>query len=1065
MSIVIGTLRIDLEANTATFSEAMDKMEHLSAKTAEDVKKSLQKIAAAGIAMGAAIAGGTYEIVKHAVETIESLEHMSQSAGTTVDKLSALAYAANLVNLPTELLVKGMEKLAQASFKAQNGNAALHDIFAKLGIHVTDSNGHLKDTGELINEIAPKFARMADGAGKTALAMQLFGKGGAAMIPFLNEWGVHQEELTENARKFGLVIGPETSAKALQFAETMKNLKAAWAGFGLQLTAAALPALDAFAAKLQDIAVKANIPNLAQEFGAKLTSALQMAGNAIDFVVQHATALKFAFEALVAVRVLDQFARIGEGASGLGVILSGAGKAFQSLVGIKHLVPLFAEMAGWLRTEIFMVSSLAAEEGLASAASYVFGGALTFIAANPIAIAITALAALGAALYAYRDATFEAYNATYTWGDAFKAAFFMEGFVGNEEGLKRAKASRLAHGPVGPELDVRHDIKKPKLPQPDTSGMGKKDVFGEEIKKLDIGLVTTARYLSVLDETPEKIEAVAAAQKSQSIILELNNKLWDSQRKHLSATQVEQIRTKVAEEESLQALLAYGRALVEQERATGLSITQTRNLAKANLEGDEAMRQASIENAILALRLNKTGAELDLLTKKEPELRRLLSVKANVDVVESVNKEIYALQQEAKARQITLGAATQYTDAQREAQLAVKTLAIDQRIKNATDDESIARLNVQRQLIIDLTKAEFAEADAKEAIGLRSPIEQYAEEIRTLQRQADALALANGGTLTYGESLMVAVKQQDAFNKLTDETVKLLLRENSAGAGVKAFFLDMQKQAQTSASIIYEALHSAFDKLSDNLTELITGGKADFGKMMQDIGKQMVNQSIKSGLQKGIGAIGKAMGIDLGGALAGKPDGSSQDMALWVRMAGMAGAALPGGGGFGGDESIDDNGLYPGEDGFSGGGMLAGILGKVKGLFGGGSQGGGIFSMFSSLFGKGGGEGASSLISTLMGSLPMMAGGGDVSPDQAYLVGERGPEILMGASGSIASNSASQRMLSAPAQNHYYTIDARGTDPVLTEQRTRKAIIEAHNSAISNSLMVSQEHLKRTPQR
>jgi hypothetical protein len=56
-------------------------------------------------------------------------------------------------------------------------------------------------------------------------------------------------------------------------------------------------------------------------------------------------------------------------------------------------------------------------------------------------------------------------------------------------------------------------------------------------------------------------------------------------------------------------------------------------------------------------------------------------------------------------------------------------------------------------------------------------------------------------------------------------------------------------------------------------------------------------------------------------------------------------------------------------------------------------------------------------------------------------------------------------MLGSGGSNHYYTIDARGTDPVLTEQRTRSAIIAAHQSAVVTSLQAVNERAKRTPAR
>jgi hypothetical protein len=293
--------------------------------------------------------------------------------------------------------------------------------------------------------------------------------------------------------------------------------------------------------------------------------------------------------------------------------------------------------------------------------------------------------------------------------------------------------------------------------------------------------------------------------------------------------------------------------------------------------------------------------------------------------------------------------------------------------------------------------------------------------------------------------LQVAAKAQDAFNKTTDETVALMLRFGGVRDGVNAFFLDMQKSAKSTASIIYEALNSAFDRLAEQLTQLVTGGKTSFAKMFEGIGKQMLNASIKQGMQTGLGALGKSMGVNLGGALGGKPDGTKGNP-LWVKMAKDAGLDLGGGASDAADPSSSGDPSAAG----AGGGIFAGLLGKamgflgplMKGLIGGG--GGGLGGMFGGLAGA-------------------FAGGGDMEVGKSYLVGENGPEIRRG--NRISSNSASRRMLEGNASNHYYTIDARGTDPVLTEQRTRAAILAAHNSAVGKAVQVQQEHLKRSPQR
>jgi len=117
MSVKVGTLVIDLTANTASFSSSMEKMEHLSAKTANGVKRSLETIAAAGIAMAAAIATGTASVIEHALDSADSLLKMAQSAGTTVETLTTLNYAAKLSNVSTEQLGVGLEKLSKNALR------------------------------------------------------------------------------------------------------------------------------------------------------------------------------------------------------------------------------------------------------------------------------------------------------------------------------------------------------------------------------------------------------------------------------------------------------------------------------------------------------------------------------------------------------------------------------------------------------------------------------------------------------------------------------------------------------------------------------------------------------------------------------------------------------------------------------------------------------------------------------------------------------------------------------------------------------------------------------------
>lgn len=88
--------------------------------------------------------------------------------------------------------------------------------------------------------------------------------------------------------------------------------------------------------------------------------------------------------------------------------------------------------------------------------------------------------------------------------------------------------------------------------------------------------------------------------------------------------------------------------------------------------------------------------------------------------------------------------------------------------------------------------------------------------------------------------------------------------------------------------------------------------------------------------------------------------------------------------------------------------------------------------------------------------------GGGVDAGTTYLVGESGPELLtMGnSSGHITPN----HMLGG-GQVINYSIDARGTDPALTEMRTRAAIMQSHKSAVHQALQQQHQRALRSPMR
>ena len=112
-----------------------------------------------------------------------------------------------------------------------------------MGINVLDSNGKIKATEQILLEIADKFSNYSDGANKAALAMALFGKAGANLIPFLNNGRAGIEAMGIELERLGGVIMPDAARQANEFNDNLDRLKIASNSLAIEIGNALIPTL------------------------------------------------------------------------------------------------------------------------------------------------------------------------------------------------------------------------------------------------------------------------------------------------------------------------------------------------------------------------------------------------------------------------------------------------------------------------------------------------------------------------------------------------------------------------------------------------------------------------------------------------------------------------------------------------------------------------------------------------------------------------------------------------------------------------------------------------------
>lgn len=250
----LGQLVVSLAVNTAQFAADMGKAAHEAAKNMEHMKKEAEKAGKAIGAMFAAGVGVAGLLVKQSIDSADALYKLSQQTGVAIGTLSELQYVANLSGVSLEQLTVSIGKLNKNIAEAARGEGEAKRAFDALGISVVDAEGKMKTADEVMAEVADKFKGMEDGAAKTGLAMMIFGKSGASMIPMLNQGSDGMNRLREEARALGATLTEEVGKQAEELNDNLSRLNQVKKGLANQITAAVLPALTSFTNDIIDAA-------------------------------------------------------------------------------------------------------------------------------------------------------------------------------------------------------------------------------------------------------------------------------------------------------------------------------------------------------------------------------------------------------------------------------------------------------------------------------------------------------------------------------------------------------------------------------------------------------------------------------------------------------------------------------------------------------------------------------------------------------------------------------------------------------------------------------------------
>jgi hypothetical protein len=333
-------------------STAMGRLKGATAGALGAVRTLLPAIGVAAVA----------KFAKDNLDAADAMSKLSLRTGIAAPTLDKFRKVAELSDTSIEGLSKAFTILAKNSADAAEGSGPAADAFAKLGINVTDAGGKLRTTDAIFLDIADRFAQLADGTDKAALASDIFGSRlGSQLIPLLNSGG-------DAVRNMSTALTQDFADRAAVFNDRLENMQEQLQQLGLELTTALLPVLEALVGVFEQVgSAFSKLPEPLQKITASVI-ALSAAWGLLGPIVAPLIGL---LKGLAALKI---GATIAGWAGAIGPLLAGL-KALGALI-----AAVFTGPVGW----------------------------------------IVLLVAAGVAIYTFRD---QIGNALKTIGSLFKSAF------------------------------------------------------------------------------------------------------------------------------------------------------------------------------------------------------------------------------------------------------------------------------------------------------------------------------------------------------------------------------------------------------------------------------------------------------------------------------------------------------------------------------------------------------------------------------------------------------------------------------------------------------------------
>lgn len=292
MAQSIGSLVVRLGLDAAEFTTGLQTSEKEARKFARQLDQGIAFAAsAATVAIGAitVAAGAAFVAFNNLTKEAAAFKDIEEITGANAEAMASFALSAGTAGTSMQTIATASVKLTKSLTGVDDESKAAGAALTALGLPIQQFKA-LKPEQQ-IEEISKALAGFEDGASKTAVAVALFGKAGAELLPFLkqlNEDGGRQVILTQ-----------EQIEAADRYADSQARLRTQISLYGQVIATEALKPLELFTrALIESITKTSDLGTTIKTFAADGTfrewfnDAARAVARGADAIIDWGNALK-----------------------------------------------------------------------------------------------------------------------------------------------------------------------------------------------------------------------------------------------------------------------------------------------------------------------------------------------------------------------------------------------------------------------------------------------------------------------------------------------------------------------------------------------------------------------------------------------------------------------------------------------------------------------------------------------------------------------------------------------------------------------------------------------------